>query len=241
MKDIKFSVAEPFEGLIKEPTPAKKCIPEWYKKMQSNLGGPEIINSDGQTMIADKLTMKSCPPILDLMCTGYILHVYLDILFTKTYAKTPEEGPDYMLNHNMDHFPAVSYHGINQVTNSNLHNQTIYKITSPWSIKTPKGYSCLFMSPYFLDTQGINIIPAIVDTDVHSTINFPFTFRSNKEKFLLEKDTPFVQVIPFKREDWKSHNDVSDMKSFHRQSTASKIVLSGWYKKLIAKHRRIFL
>ena len=49
------------------------------------------------------------------------------------------------------------------------------------------------------------LISGIVDTDTYANvINFPFILKKRNEQFLLKKGEAMVQVIPFKREKWKS-------------------------------------
>ena len=51
------------------------------------------------------------------------------------------------------------------------------------------------------------IIPGIVDTDTFKLeINFPIVFNGDKYdslKTTIKRGTPYVQVIPFKRDSWK--------------------------------------
>jgi hypothetical protein len=86
-------------------------------------------------------------------------------------------------------------------------NFPFYKILNPWHIKTPKGYSCLFVPPLNNSDDRFSIIPAIVDTDNHPIeINFPIVINGDKYPILettIKKGTPYVQIIPFKRECWK--------------------------------------
>ena len=50
-----------------------------------------------------------------------------------------------------------------------------------------------------------DIISGIVDTDVYvNTIHFPFILTKRDEQFIIKKGEPMVQVIPFKRDSWKS-------------------------------------
>jgi MinD superfamily P-loop ATPase len=52
-----------------------------------------------------------------------------------------------------------------------------------------------------------SIIPGIVDTDTFDAeINFPIIINGDKYPILettIERGTPYVQVIPFKRDSWK--------------------------------------
>jgi hypothetical protein len=82
-----------------------------------------------------------------------------------------------------------------------------YKILNPWKIKTPKGYSCLFVPPLNNSDDRFSIIPGIVDTDTFpNEINFPIVINGDKYPILetiIKKGTPYVQIIPFKRDSWK--------------------------------------
>jgi hypothetical protein len=52
-------------------------------------------------------------------------------------------------------------------------------------------------------------LPAIVDTDKHPImVNFPFFLKENFSG-VIPYGTPIVQVIPFKRENWKSKFSIS--------------------------------
>ena len=80
-------------------------------------------------------------------------------------------------------------------------------LLNPWKIKTPKGYSCLFVPPLNNSDDRFSIIPGIVDTDTFpSEINFPIIINGDKYPVLettIKKGTPYVQIIPFKRDSGK--------------------------------------
>ncbi len=83
----------------------------------------------------------------------------------------------------------------------------LLKILNPWFIKTPPGYSCLFVPPLNNCDDRFDIIPGIVDTDDWDLeINFPFVLNGDKYETLetvIKRGTPYVQVIPFKRDSWE--------------------------------------
>ena len=78
------------------------------------------------------------------------------------------------------------------------------KFINKWLIKTPPGYSCLFIHPMNRREERWKIIEGVVDTDTYiNVINFPFILKKTDEQFLIKKGEPMVQIIPFKRESWK--------------------------------------
>jgi hypothetical protein len=79
-----------------------------------------------------------------------------------------------------------------------------YKFINPRIVKNPPGWSCLFTHPLHYDDLPYKCIPAIVDTDKHPIpVNFLF-FLNKTFSGLIQKGTPMIQVIPFKRQDFKS-------------------------------------
>jgi hypothetical protein len=73
---------------------------------------------------------------------------------------------------------------------------------NPWSIKTPKGHSVLFVQPFHRESI-FTILPGIVDTDTYnSPVNFPFVLNDINFEGLIPAGTPMAQIIPFKREKW---------------------------------------
>jgi hypothetical protein len=170
-------------------------------------------------------------PFLDGMTAGYILKLPQD--FAINLNKTDEENKclihevrpslnnNILPNVNLNYGHPNDWHSVLQVKNSPFLNKngniSIFKILNPWIIKTPIGYSSLFISPIGSSEDRFYIIPAIVDTDSFNLeVNFPIVFNTekynNQYKSILKKGTPYVQVIPFKREEWKM-----ELKSFNNQ------------------------
>ena len=78
------------------------------------------------------------------------------------------------------------------------------KFHNKWLIKTPPGYSCLFIQPLNRREERFEAISGVVDTDTYiNVINFPFHWKKWNQQTLLKKGEPMIQVIPFKRESWK--------------------------------------
>jgi len=211
-KEIEFSAHEDYFALKEDyPTPIKLNIPEWYKKLDHSIL---------------KKTIKGCVPFLDTLTSGYLLKIPQDFYVRHNVDNENEKGEKFK-----DSFQTFGLHDQFQLLNAKLvnlnsgidvhppkqvegspfikknKNLTFYKISNPWKIKTPKGYSCLFVPPLNNSDDRFSIIPAIVDTDTFpNEINFPIIINGDKFPVLettIKKGTPYVQIIPFKRDSWK--------------------------------------
>jgi len=211
-KEIEFSAHEDYFALKEDyPIPIKLNIPEWYKKLEHTI---------------ENRTIKGCMPFLDTLTSGYLLKIPQDFNKKHNVDNKNEKGEEFK-----DSFQTFGLHSMSQLLNAksiNLNsgfdthslkqiegspfieknkNLPIYKIINPWKIKTPKGYSCLFVPPLNNTDDRFSIIPGIVDTDTFSNeINFPIVINGDKYSVLetlIKKGTPYVQVIPFKRDSWK--------------------------------------
>jgi hypothetical protein len=78
------------------------------------------------------------------------------------------------------------------------------------------------------------IIAGVVDTDVYlNVINFPFILHKRDEQFMIKKGEPMIQVIPFKRESWKSWS------GFYYEKLHSK-TLNSLTSKFIDRYKSMF-
>ena len=211
-KEIEFSAHEDYFALKEDyPIPAKLNIPEWFKNLNHT-----ILNK----------TVKGCMPFLDSLTAGYLLKMPQDFYVRHNVDNKNEKGEDikdsfqtFALHDQAQIINAkyvnlnsgVDTHSIKQVEGSTFiaknKNLPFYKIINPWKIKTPKGYSCLFVPPLNNSDDRFSIIPGIVDTDTYpNEINFPIIINGDKYPILetvIKKGTPYVQIIPFKRDNWK--------------------------------------
>ena len=207
-KEIEFSAHEDYFSQKEDyPTPIKLNIPEWYKKLEHSL---------------QNITIKGCMPFLDTLTSGYLLKIPQDFNIRHNVKNDKGEKDSFQTfaMHEQNAFlnvktinlnSGIDVHNIKQVEGSPFieknKNLPFYKIINPWKIKTPKGYSCLFVSPLNNSDDRFSIIPGIVDTDTFpNEINFPIIINGDKYPVLetiIKKGTPYVQIIPFKRDSWK--------------------------------------
>jgi len=211
------------------PIPASKKIPEWYKSLERYVGGKKIPPSEGDETTG---TIKTCMPVLDAMTSGYLILSSADI-----YIEKKEQGTHYTWADN----GAISFHGPKQLKGypnleKKVQKQSVPKFNNPWIVKTPKGYSCLFVTPFHHDLP-FTILPGIVDTDTYfSPVNFPFMPDPDFEG-LIPKGTPIAQVLPFRRENWEmSINNLVDspklQKEFFRVTKELSTRFFDRYKKM---------
>ena len=190
MNSIKFSTNTIIE---KEyyPEPASKLIPDWYKNLESYIGGEKKPTGDGNTTG----TIKKCMPVFDSITAGYIIKLPADV-FVKTVDGTPY--------YEWSNLGLVQFHPVEQAPNHPAANGFTYpKWINPWAIQTPPGYSVLFIQPMHRESV-FTILPGIVDTDQYNApVNFPFVLNDIKYEGLISAGTPMAQVIPFKRELWE--------------------------------------
>ena len=247
MLKIEFSAHEHYVSLKEDtPKPIKINIPEWFKKLEH---GKKDKNFSYQK------TIKGCIPFLETLTSGYLLKTVVDYKLEHGIHKDKEGNPTTKFYNAIEDSgwgsavdmmggslnPNGGAHGPNQVkgspfikTNGNL---PFNKIINPWTIKTPKGYSCLFLNPLNNTQQDyFSIIPGIVHTDKYDQeVNFPIII--NHEKYgnldlMISKGTPYVQVIPFKRDSWKmniEHNDLSSLENRKSNLDFATTILN-WYR-----------
>jgi hypothetical protein len=182
------------------PKPASQYIPDWYKNMDSYVNGEKKPTGDGTTTA----TIKRCMPVFDSITQGYIITTYTDIYVSKK-SIVDENGqlksvPWYEWASNS----ALDFHPVEQAETHPKSNGFPYpKLVNPWAIKTPKGYSTLFIAPVHRNNE-FTILPGVVDTDTYiAPVNFPMVLTNPDFEGVVPAGTPIAQIIPFKRDRWK--------------------------------------
>ena len=136
---------------------------------------------------------------MDYMTSGYLLRFNTEILIDPL----EENGlASFAWRHPGEKSPiGVHSHAQCPVQINGQRHQYI-KFISPWVIKTPPGYSCLFMQPLAIDGEFFTLFPGIVDTDTYDdAINFP-GYLTTTHNFKIEIGEPLMMVFPFKRDSW---------------------------------------
>jgi len=246
---IKFETHLDFDvSKIKEiisPRPIKKALPNWFV----NLKIPELPKDTPdfpfESFFRRNKTIKNCLPVNDYLQSGYIIPAWEDMFFYKDETgqikiRTSVDGFSKPEQRDANH-SAHSGNQFYEFTKTNIFNEyygeknlikqdafAVLKLLNPWNIITPKGYSSLFMRPFYHD-QKINILPGIVDTDSYKNrINFPcFINIGINETYRVNLGEPIIAVFPFKRDDWNASvkfNVVDKKEGYHTKIT-------NYYKK----------
>jgi hypothetical protein len=231
---------EPFdkeaELLFEMPKPAAKSIPGWYKDMAVHMDGEKTTGLSKTTNVVSNLTLKGCSPFLDALTSGYMFELPFDIEFRRN-----KEGMinirwatnvNYIGSHGPDQAPGLP----GPVGGS----ETLLKWRPGWRIITPKGYSALFTHPLNRHDLPFRTFSGVVDTDMYELgVEFPFQLLNNIEEdiFILKKGTPICQVIPFKREDWKSEEVPFDEDANKKNGFKLKSEIVRSYKKQFWKKK----
>jgi|TARA_R100000030_G_scaffold83954_1_gene67034 hypothetical protein len=199
------------------PQPASKFIPEEYKKLerfwQNNVHEP---------------TVKVCIPFLDSLTSGYI------IPFDQDYVVDPVEN-DFTVTPANREPTDFGFHDKTQLPEKWRKDagDNAGKFINKWLIKTPPGYSCLFVQPLNRVEKRWSIYSGVVDTDVYiNEINFPFILHKRDKQFIIKKGEPMIQVIPFKREPWKKWSGFYPEKEHGKTLAHLKSIFVDRYKKL---------
>ena len=225
------------------PVPASEFWPEWFKKQkgpgkwkteaQSKTGkcpvkhNPETTNSSlpvfknlssEQEDEEEKLTVKSCPGILDVLNYGYIIPLWSDykVIRFPISEKYPQ-GIGWWFPDRVQNIGSADTHPGAQIDSYPFPPDTFYgtlKFINPWCIKTPPGYSCYFTAPHYNKHPNITVLSGIIDTDIYHEghINTWFT-APLEEEILLPYGMPIAQIIPFKREEFEMKVECGDHRS----------------------------
>jgi len=172
------------------PYPASHNIPDWYKKLPLEVATPEE---------PANRTIKRCAPFLDALTSGYIIPLAGDITFTTDAQGNLSFDVEATAN-------LVETHGPLQYAGTPFASAIIVKFINLWLVKTPPGYSTLFIAPMNRFHSPFIMLSGVVDTDnYYREIHFPAISQIPRNaRYEMKRGTPLMQAIPFAREEWRS-------------------------------------
>lgn len=211
------------------PQPSKLNVPDWYKNNPLNLEGSNTAIPNGNI----SHTFKRCVPFLDSLTMGYMVELWSDVIVRKkpdglsTFEwRTPRPVLEERPIETSTELPIPAGHSYQRLA---------WKV--PYYIKTPKNYSVIITHPLNRFDLPFTTLSGVVDTnEVMYAGNIPFFIKADFEG-LISKGTPIYQVIPFRREDWSSEEDVNIVDEGHINRKRSFSVINGWYKRNVWKRK----
>lgn len=231
MNKIKFTyIGEYYHEVCPHPQPSSSYLPDWYKEMPEYLGENNRVVVDNQNSNA---TAKKCIPMLDEIITGYTIPLWADV-----QVRQMPEVPMVTWRVSQDVF---ELHGPTShlVPPPPGFSNIVFKYIAGLRIETPPGYSVMVKQPSGHYDLPFHVIPAIIDTD-KSVIenNFPMWIEEGFEG-IVEKGTPLVQVVPFKREGWKAETDwiTYDQFNIERDRGARSTIRNNYSKNIWSRKR----
>jgi len=197
---IKVKFFTPFAELQETlpPVPASKFWPEWFKNAPGTRPGTEGYHKDSRTV-------KSCPGILDMLNMGYIIPLWADYKVTRQEDGNVNWQVPSLSNGRSMYGAGIHPH--DQIESYPFEEDTYkgsFKFQNPWEVKTPKGYSCIMIHPFYNKHPNLQVLTGNVDTDYYHElhVNSFFTAPVNKT-ILFEYGMPLVQIIPYKRDEYE--------------------------------------
>ncbi|WP_439615724.1 DUF6065 family protein [Shinella sp.] len=217
------------EGVIPAPVRAKTALPDWFRKLPA-------IDETQVSPTNSGITVKRCMPFLDAMAAGWVIGLAASVrMEISDGGKTVDCGWDFDRT-------LVSNHASHQVAGNPREPLPPCKFHNYWTIRTPPGWSCLFVPPLNRPNGVFEVVAGVVDTDTYqSEIHFPFFAIGEDGLHMLERGTPIVQVIPFRRDASDLDADIraeSPPEGAVRKTILRKtLAADGWYRKFARAQR----
>ena len=167
-------------------------------------------------------------PFLDAMMNGWIIP-----LAATVRVEIADRGHTVNTGWDFDRV-MVSNHHPYQVAGHPAQPRPPCKFHNYWTVRTPPGWSCLFVPPLNRPNGVFEIASGVVDTDeYHALIHFPFFAIGSDGLHVLERGTPLVQVIPFRREGGLSgviRSETADETATRERIRRATAAGDGWYR-----------
>ena len=198
MKDNKvifWSVIKGLEEVI-PPQPAKKYIPNWYKDLP-----PFVSKIEGEKVKPEEKkyqsTIKVCPVVHDWFLQGYVLPMWCDL-----YIEINEDN-SWSCNSSFPNMsPEATQHSayITWLPEQYKKNAVaMFRIKSPWRMKTPAGYSSYQFPMYYHFNPDFEVPPGPVWSDEYHLID-PQIIIKHYGVNKINCGTPLCVYVPYKRE-----------------------------------------
>lgn len=228
--------------IIPPPRPAVVAAPKWWKQMEKFNYEKESSFPNGFPH-KDYATIRSCPSLNDSINFGYVICTPADIFIDASNEDRvewflPETNFSIMENGSNDFFSFTDKENFINFKFPEEYHHVILRMNTFYGIKTQAGYSCWITTPVNNATLPFKILDAIVDTDEYPA-RFPYSFLIKRGfKGVIKAGTPFIQVVPFKREDFVSEIIDFDPQEINRQRQKIDSGFFSSYKRFFWKRKK---
>ena len=236
-KVIKFNAARDCSKyLLDVPKPGTHTVPKWYKD--------QTIYSNGESKTENTMwvdgahaTYKICVPLIDTLTSGYMLTTSAELI-VKNIGEN-EYLPRFFWNVTWPVLDSQIPDVLGNYPTPYAHHPFMFRWQVDWQISTPKEYSLWITHPSHRYDLPFTTLSGFVDTDVFpSNLFLPFFIRDGWEGTIPE-GTPIAQLLPVKRDHWKSEKGVvPEGYDFLKDNIIKTRFLRG-YKRLFW-HRKIY-
>ncbi len=189
--EIEFLCDPDLIGLVPPPERAIRFAPDWFKRLDRDMGMPDALGLPG-------LTVKACLPVTDAFALGYILPLPFAVRI-----HVPDDRVSIGLGWADDlPFRPIEQHHPGQIgAPAPPFEATMpLKFINPWRIRVPAGYSVLFSPPLSRPDLPFTCFSGLVDCDrFATTVNLPFVWTGAAGLFDLPAGTPLAQIVPIAR------------------------------------------
>lgn len=179
-----------------KPEPSINNLPDWFKNQKRI-----VKDSNGN----DVVTWKACPSLYDAFSAGYVYKTPCDI------EVLDKNGVKFIISKDSNYARFVVYRG--ELPGYEIpkgFDKKSYVWQPNWRTVLPNGYSALFVHPINRNNLPFHTVGGIIDSDMFSEYgSFPF-FINESFVGIIPAGTPYMQVIPFKRDEWDSEIEMSD-------------------------------
>jgi hypothetical protein len=214
-----------------KPASATKAIPNWFRSMPKFTGKDKKFRLFSDSRVNS--TVKLCSPFLDSLTLGYTIMLEYDVQVVLEGDKQEFTWKGGGLNF-------IGVHSAQQIPSEMIpegFSSQPFKFTNRWSIKTPSGYSLLFTHPLNRADLPFFTLSGLVDSDdYHMPVELPFLIRSDFDG-IIPAGTPVAQIIPIKRESWKSEYQEFDNNFTEKTRAVFSSKISRSYKNLFWKRK----
>jgi hypothetical protein len=184
------------EDPLCQPQYSNKFIPPEWRNM------PQYSEDPIETLsIRRTRTAKKCPSFIEWFSMGVILPAWCDIAF-----KYNKEQDLWQIATGDSQSPyRIEIHSNPQMLNYMDYKhrgskaQLIFKLNSPWYMKTPKGYSTLQLPLFYHSDRDWTVAAGTWHSDTLFDTSIQIFYFGDGDEVFIKKGQPLAQYLPYKR------------------------------------------